>query len=272
MPHRARTAWELLEPIHAVTYFAPECREATTVVGLKGFWMGYFAARAAPMGEVGPEVVEETFFNFAPALVQRAIPDAWQYARASELVKVRASAAAMALRRIAPEVVDAAATMVPALRQAVDAAEGEGLPLFEGNRNVAPRDDVVEELWQLTTTLREHRGDCHVALLRATGIDGVEAHVLASTVKGIPPTRLQQSRGWTEDDWAAAAQRLHDRGVGVDAYERLDAETDQRALTAYAALSIGDLSMLFANAELVVDAINASELIPYPNPIGLPHR
>src|SRR4051812_40281166 len=138
MPRRSRTAWELLEPIHAVTYFAPECREGNNVVGLKGFWMGYFAARAAPMGEVGPEVVESAFFNFAPVLVRRAIPDAWQYARAADVVNVRASAAAMALRRIDPDVVETATAMVPALRRAVDGAEGEGLPLFDGNRAVTP--------------------------------------------------------------------------------------------------------------------------------------
>src|SRR3954465_7945336 len=103
MRSNARTAWQLLEPVHAVTYFAPECREANKVVGLKGFWMGYFAARAAPMGEVGAEVVERTFFNFAPDLVRRAIPDAWQYTTAAEMVQVRASAAAMALRRIEPD-------------------------------------------------------------------------------------------------------------------------------------------------------------------------
>jgi hypothetical protein len=270
MPHRARTAWELLEPIHAVTYFAPECREATKVLGLKGFWMGYFAARAAPMGEVGPEVVESAFYNFAPSLVRRAIPDAWQYATAAELMRVRASAAAMALRRIAPDTIEIAAAVVPTLRQAVQAARGDGLPLFDANRAVAPRTDTVEELWQLTTTLREHRGDWHVALLRDAGIDGIEAHVLAAAVKGISPTRLQESRGWTEDDWSAAAQRLRARGVDVDAYERLDDETDERALTAYTALSIGDLSMLFAHAERLVDAINVADMIPYPNPIGVP--
>ena len=43
----ARRIWQLMETIHAVTYFADECRQANTNVGLKGFWMGYFASRAA---------------------------------------------------------------------------------------------------------------------------------------------------------------------------------------------------------------------------------
>jgi len=39
------------------TYFAPESRAAADACGLRGFWMGYFAFRAAPLGAVGPDVV-----------------------------------------------------------------------------------------------------------------------------------------------------------------------------------------------------------------------
>ena len=46
----ARRLWSRLEPIHAVTYFSPEARSALGKAGYKGFWMGYFAGRAAPMG------------------------------------------------------------------------------------------------------------------------------------------------------------------------------------------------------------------------------
>src|SRR5580658_1263845 len=92
-----RRLWHRLEHLHAVTYFAPECREAHARAGLKGFWMGYFASRAAPLGPVGPGIVEALFFNFAPAMVRRAIPDAWDYVRPGDLVIDRAEAAAVAL-------------------------------------------------------------------------------------------------------------------------------------------------------------------------------
>ena len=55
----ARRLWRLLEPYHAATYFAPEARQAFKDAGLRGFWMGYFAGRAAPMGAVGPGVVPD---------------------------------------------------------------------------------------------------------------------------------------------------------------------------------------------------------------------
>lgn len=46
--------WRVLEPMHAVTYFAADCIAANKAVGLRGFWMGYFAARSAPFGTAGP--------------------------------------------------------------------------------------------------------------------------------------------------------------------------------------------------------------------------
>ena len=76
----ARRMWQLLEPVHAVVYFAPEAREAYTAAGFKGGWMGYFASRAAAMGAVPPEMVIATFYNFHPSMVRRAIPDAWTIA------------------------------------------------------------------------------------------------------------------------------------------------------------------------------------------------
>ena len=50
------------------------CRDALSEAGLRGFWMGYFAARSAPMGPVAAPVVTATFFNFNPMMVERALP------------------------------------------------------------------------------------------------------------------------------------------------------------------------------------------------------
>ena len=48
-------------------------------------------ARAAPCGAVGPATVTATFFNFHPAMVGRAIPDAWASPRRSDVVEARRS-------------------------------------------------------------------------------------------------------------------------------------------------------------------------------------
>ena len=64
----ARSMWTLFEPVHAVTYFAPEARAAFEDAGLRGFWRGYFAGRASPLGPAGAAVIRASFFNFSPAL------------------------------------------------------------------------------------------------------------------------------------------------------------------------------------------------------------
>jgi hypothetical protein len=213
-PGLARRMWHYLEAINAVAYFSPECREAPARQGLKGFWMGYFACRAAPMGRVGAAIVEATFFNFHPARVRRAIPDAWGYASPKQILDARSAAAAAALRRLLSDrnAEHLAADVLSALDVAVDSAVAAGRPLFGANRDVARGDDPVAQLWQAATTLREHRGDGHVALLTGAGLDGCEAHMLFSVCEGVTPELFLESRGWSHEDWGAAVDRLKLRG------------------------------------------------------------
>ena len=75
--HPARRLWATLETLHDVTYFADGVRPAGVALGLKGFWMTYFAFRAAPLGAVPAAPVIAAFGGFHPAMVAKALPDAW---------------------------------------------------------------------------------------------------------------------------------------------------------------------------------------------------
>jgi hypothetical protein len=97
---RARTAWTVFEPYHAMIYFAPEARTAYAAIGLKGYWMGYFASRSAPLGAASAPLVTATFFNFHPRMVARAIPDAWHFSSPERVLETRFKAADQALRRL----------------------------------------------------------------------------------------------------------------------------------------------------------------------------
>ena len=68
-----RHFWTLIEPVHAITYFASECQEAFEAVGLRGFWRGYFGGRAAPLGAVDAGAVTALFFGFHHDFVTRAV-------------------------------------------------------------------------------------------------------------------------------------------------------------------------------------------------------
>ena len=73
----ARRLWRVGEPVHAIIYFHPASAAAWSTAGIRGFWRGYFATRAAPFGETGPGPVTATFYNFHPAMVSRALPEVW---------------------------------------------------------------------------------------------------------------------------------------------------------------------------------------------------
>src|SRR3984957_19059452 len=96
----ARAMWTMFEPVHDVTYFAPEAVGAFTEAGLRGYWRGYFAGRAAPLGGAGAAVVTASFYNFAPAFVGRAIPGVWDLITPQEAIAVREAGAAASLRRL----------------------------------------------------------------------------------------------------------------------------------------------------------------------------
>src|ERR1700730_10462712 len=98
-PKLARRFFDRFEPVHGVTYFAPEARAALDGLGYRGFWMGYFAARSAPLGMVPPDVVTAIFYNFAPKRVAKALPAAWQIAGPDAALHARQESAVAALRR-----------------------------------------------------------------------------------------------------------------------------------------------------------------------------
>jgi hypothetical protein len=273
----ARDFWIALEPLHSVTYFSPECLEANKDVGLKGFWMGYFGSRGAPLGPVPAGVIEASFYGFHPARVRRAVPDAWTFASPENILRARRQAAAKALRRAAPDIDAAAPAILPLLRAVVDAADGSGRVLFAANRDLDQPEDPVEALWQSATTLREHRGDGHVAVLAAEGLSGLEANVLAAAVGNVPADRMRQSRGHSQDEWDEAAAALASRGLvdGEHATEagralRADIERRTDALAASPYLSLDDPQALHRLLVPLATAVTDTNEIPFPNPIGLP--
>ncbi len=276
---RPRQWWRNIELIHAVTYFAPESRDAWRAVGLRGFWMGYFAARAAPLGAVAPATVTATFFNFHPAMVGRAIPDAWGFAPPSDVVEARRSGAGRALRRMDPTIEPKARSLVVPLERVVLAADGPGRALFSANRALGSPDDPVEALWQACTCLREHRGDGHVAALTTGGLDGCEALVLFALSEDLPGALFRASRGWSDGEWDSALRRLEARGLvdrgrisaeGFELRQWVERSTDRQAAPPYLVLGDEESVELHEGLRSLAGAVAARGEIPFPNPMGLP--
>ncbi|WP_405690356.1 helix-turn-helix domain-containing protein [Streptomyces sp. NBC_00057] len=131
MESRPRTLWLRTEPLHSVIYFDAECRGIGRSVGLKGFWMGYFATRTAPMGPVLPETATAVLAVFAPGMVARALPAAWQIVTPERLTDLRAQLAARALRRLVPGIGTLAEQLTPPLTAMVEDAGHPARPGLE---------------------------------------------------------------------------------------------------------------------------------------------
>jgi hypothetical protein len=212
----ARRMWALFEPVHVVTYFTAEGRGAFEAAGLRGFWRGYFAGRAAPLGRAGAAPVVASFFVFAPAMVSRAIPAVWDLTAPASVLPARQAGAAAAIGRLlglpparpVPVEVRAAAD---GLMAAATGLEQAGRPLAAGNIALPVPDEPLARLWHAATLLREHRGDGHVAALVAADLDGAEALLLRIGTERAAPGAHRRELGARA---AAARARLDRRGVG----------------------------------------------------------
>jgi hypothetical protein len=276
----ARRLWSRLEPIHVVTYFSPEARAALSGAGYKGFWMGYFAGRAAPMGPVGPEVVLATFYNFSISHVSRAIPDAWTFAPPDAALEARQRGAVAALRRAFArnDLAEAVQTAAVLARAAAESAPMEGRALFAANRALAWPDEPTAALWHACTLLREHRGDGHVAALAAAGIGGREANVLQTAAGNVPQDVFRVARYYDDAEWDSVSARLIDRGLvsqdgqltadGKDVRDDVEDRTDRIALTAYDTLDDEQLAQLLDALAALARAVIAAGDIPEVTPVG----
>ena len=276
----ARSLWRLLEPIHAVTYFSAEPLAALRGAGFKGFWMGYFAGRAAPFGAVGPELVRATFYNFSAERVHAALPDAWSNGSPEAALAARESGSVAAVARMLGIDVsgDGPVRAAELARLAATSAPLEGRPLYAANAALPWPTEPLAALWHAATLLREHRGDGHVVALQAAGISGRESHVLRSLVAGIPRPTYTVARDFTDEEWALRTSSLAERGLvdgtgltalGAETADAIESMTDALAAPAYDVLGEDGVAELIALLEPITAAVAASGDIPAAAPMEL---
>lgn len=280
--HAARRLWQHVEPVHAVVYFAPEIADGFAEAGLRGWWSGYFAGRAAPLGECGPDLVEALFYGFAAGRVQRAVPYVWTVLTPRAAIELREHRVSVALERVlgpgpwSGEL----ARVAELLERAVEGAQVAGRGLYAANRSLDWPEDLLARVWHGCTLLREHRGDGHNAALVQAGLGGAAANRLAAgagLLRGDEDQRV--NRGWSDAEWVEAGDELRGRGwldaAGVASVEGLaqraaiDRRTDEISLGPILALGDDGLDELIERLAPIVAAVIGSGTVAYPNPIGL---
>jgi hypothetical protein len=277
-PRLARRFFDRFEPVHAVTYFSPESRAAFDALGFRGFWMGYFAGRSAPLGVVPPEVVTAMFYNFAPSRVAKALPAAWDVVTPASALRAREDSAVATLRRygLSDERAGAAADLAA---KAARHAPLDGRPLFAANAALPWPSDPVARLWHATTLLREQRGDAHVAVLASSGLSGRECNVLHAAAGRVPAEMIMRSRDYDEEQWREHQNQLTERGLldghgaltdaGRALKQHIEDTTDALSLSALDALDDGEVEALFRALTPITRTVVAAGDVPAATPMGL---
>ncbi|MGV0742814.1 SCO6745 family protein [Mycolicibacterium sp. XJ870] len=278
-PSVARRFFDRLEPVHAVTYFAPESRAALDSLGYRGFWMGYFAARSAPLGVVPAPVVAAMFYNFTAERVAKALPAAWDIASPSTVLPVRLESAVAALRRCGVTDSDATRTAAELAGRAARDAPLDGRPLYAANLALEWPEEPIARLWHAVTLLREHRGDTHVAVLAAEGISGRVCNVLHAAAGRVPREMIMRSRDYDDEQWARYAEQLRRRGwldphgeltdAGHRIKQSIEDRTDELALSVLDPLTDDEVEALFKALTPITRQVVAAGDVPAATPMGL---
>jgi hypothetical protein len=274
--------WSLYEPVHAVTYFAPQARAAADAAGYEGFWMSYVAMRIAPLGPVGPEVATAAFYGFSPTRARQALPDAWRHASPQAALQARLAGADAALQAACAPAEEPAriAEAADLAEEAARAADTAGRLLAAANVALPVPDTPRLRLWQAVTTLREHRGDGHNAALVSAGIGPVHAHIVKLASGESESGVLQRGRNWGDEDWAVASRDLHERGwltdddrltaAGAAARHDVEQRTDAAAAAPWQALGEAGTRRLAELLLPLAGAVLSAGYYRVPNPIGAP--
>ncbi len=276
--HAGRHCHNVINPLHSTHYFSPDLPAELAKVGIDNRSAAYFAARGAAMGAVGPGTITATFYNFKHELVAQHVPQVWSAASPEAVLEARLRAADSTLRRLlgaealeSPEMAEAAKL---ALR-AAEAGSRHARPLFAAHADLPVPDAPHLAYWHAATLLREHRGDGHLMALLDAELDGLEALVTHNASgRGMSYKGVMQTRGWSQEEWTQAQERLRARGLldaegelteaGVQLRKELEHATDRLDRAPYEHLGaegvarLTDLAAGFATTAMNAGAFPAS--------------
>ncbi|WP_442945955.1 SCO6745 family protein [Nonomuraea sp. LPB2021202275-12-8] len=278
----ARSMWHQMEPIHAVLYFSPEAFEEAAALGydVESRWPSYFAYRTAPLGTAGTRLATAAYYSFSPSMIAEHFATIWDTATPRQVLAARLTAVDRTYRallgdRVAgPEVTEAAELA----RRAAESVTVAARPFAAANLDLPWPEEPHLALWHAATVLREHRGDGHLAALLTADLDPCESLVSFAAI-GAAPVANFAGRGWSEQEWAAAQERLIARGL-VDASgqatergralrDQVERMTDELAAEPWRALGEERAQRLVQLAGPFLGAVFGAGLLPMTSTLGI---
>ncbi len=220
----ARRLRNVVEPVAAGVYFAPEAHAAYQALGFEGSaaaadgvarpeLKSYFTSRGACMGQVPGETVASAFGCFNPKVVVPAVAAGWQITTRDAILTGRERGAVAMLQRILGEDPKGLDRVTDLLRRAADTAPWAGRAVYSGLRSLPVPVSPMGAMWRAADLVREHRGDSHVIAWAVGGTDAIEVLLLTEQWWGLPARSYAPSRGWQAGDMDAGFERLERRGL-----------------------------------------------------------
>lgn len=243
-PRRLRDAIEAVG-MHAV--WSRSVHELLATHGLD-FFGGYVWGRVTSLGEPTGAVVAATFASFEPSMIAGIYDAAHRAVPHDVLLADLERSVGRSLRAVLEPAGAGEAEVVAvtdALYAAVDAADGTGKALFSGVRGLGRPADPYAALWRGCLALREFRGDAHVAVYVAAGLDPVRMNILTELWAGYRLGDYSTGRAWSAEATQAALTQLRTDGwldgeeltdVGATVLAGLEATTDRLCAPLVAAM------------------------------------
>ena len=250
--------WHLLEPLHAVLYYAPEAFEEAAALGYKTDerWPSYFAWRAAPLGAAGAERVTSAFYSFSPRMVEQYIPAAWDIASPGDVLAARTAGR----RPHVPEGVRGPGGQHPRLAEAAALLVARPRPRTRPGGRWPPRNADARLARRAASGALAGRDDPARAPRRRSSRRAADRGARPGRVAGLLRGHRRGLRGEVREprlerqEWGAARERLVARGLldadgtATEAGRELRAEverrTDELAAAPWAALGAEDRDRL----------------------------
>ena len=285
----ARRVWDVVEPIAASVYFAPEAHQAYQEIGFDGpsrvvrgiefpNMLAYFVSRGACLGDhVSGHLVAAAFGVFKRPMVVAAVEEGWQRTDAPTVLAARERGASASLRRMLGEEPEGLAWATGVLQRMAEAGPAEGRYLHSGLLSLGYPGHPMGDFWRAADLVREHRGDSHIAAWIDADLDATEVGLLTDPWRGQPLKSWVRSRGWTEEELDAAVDRLRLRGyldgdeltfAGRDLREDIESATDHMEARMVDALG-DDADALFMLLDGWCDQVVAAG--GYPGRVAWPH-
>lgn len=263
---QTRHVSRLIHSLVGWIFWDPGVEKRYEAMGVPGR-LGYIGGRAAPLACAGDDAIIAAFSTIHPSIVRGGLGVVRAKTTFEAMWRARDEAVVEGLRAyLDDEHARRIESLGPALWRAVEACPVAGRTFFAAHLAMPRPDDALLSAWHAANAVREWRGDNHMALLVAYGLDAPEASILHSAWMQYEHDWVPRSRGWGDAEIAGAFERLERRGLadgvrvsarGLELREEIELRTDEISARPWETLGLAETRRICAVLEPIAPVLLA---------------